>query len=138
MNPYEDELQKNVEKGETSIGDGLDVKAYQAVFRALKKDPHYQLPSTFAEKVAARIIARQHEKVSKDYLWFGAGIVFLIISFVGTLIYTGFRLDLKFAFGFLAVMSDYKGLAVFGIVFIFLLNWLDKKLVKEKQFQHRA
>lgn len=138
MNPYEDELQENVEKGQTPNGDSLDSKAYQAVFRALKKDPDFQLPSTFAETVAARVLARQNEKVSKDYLWFAAGILFLILSFAGTLVYTGFRLDLKLDFGFLAVMSDYKGLAVFGIAFIFLLNWLDKKLVKEKQFHQRA
>ena len=66
MNPYEDELQKKVEKGQTSNGDSLDSKAYQAVFRALKKDPDFQLASTFAETVAARIIARQNEKVSND------------------------------------------------------------------------
>lgn len=131
MNPYEEELQNDVEKGATPDGDGLDVKAYQAVFRALKKDPGYELRPDFAERVVSRVVSAQREKSSNDYLWFGAGILFFIIAFIATVLYTGFRFDL----GFLKVMSDYKGLAVFGIAFMVLLNWLDKKLVKGKKFQ---
>jgi hypothetical protein len=132
MNRLEEEMQEKLEQGKTPAGDGLDVKAYQAVFQALKKDPDYSLRPDFAERVAARVMRSQKGGFSKDYLWFGAGIFFLIIALIGTILYTGFRFDL----GFLKVMSDYKGLAVFGIAFIVFLNWLDKKLVKEKQFQH--
>src|SRR5687768_6870975 len=134
MNPYEEEMQEKLERGETPAGDGLDVKAYQAVFQALKKDPGYELQPDFAARVADRVMKGQKGGFSKDYLWFGAGILFLIIALVGTILYTGFRFD----FGFLNAMSDYKGLAIFGIVFVLLLNWLDKKLVKEKQFQHQV
>ncbi|MEX1239798.1 MAG: hypothetical protein WEB30_08775 [Cyclobacteriaceae bacterium] len=133
MNPYEEEMQEKLERGQKPAGDGLDVKAYQAVFQALKKDPRYDLRPDFAERVAGRVMRRGKSGFSKDYMWFGAGIFFLIIALIGTILYTGFRFDL----GFLKVMSDYKGLAVFGIAFVVFLNWLDKKLVKEKQFQHR-
>ena len=126
-------MQEKLERGETPAGDGLDVKAYQAVFQALKKDPGYGLPSDFAARVAGRVMTARQAGFSKDYLWFGTGIFVLVISLVGTILYTGFRFD----FGFLNVMADYKGLAIFGIAFIVFLNWLDKKLVKEKQFEHR-
>lgn len=134
MNAYEEEMQAKLEEGQTPVGDGMDVKAYQTVFRALKKDPDYRLRPDFAEHVAARVMASRTRGFSKDYLWFAAGILFLIAALVGTIVYTGFRFD----FGFLNVMADYKGLAIFGIVFIMFLNWLDKKLVKEKQFEARV
>lgn len=49
-----------------------------------------------------------------------------------TFLFLKFRLD----FGFLNGMADYKGLALFGLVFIVFLNWLDKKLVRGKQFRY--
>jgi len=138
MNRYEEEMQENLEKGRIPGGEELDVKAYQAVFRALKKDPDSDLPPDFAERVVARVISGQKSKYSRDYLWFGAGILFLAISLIGTILYTGFKFDLGFDLGFLNVMSDYKGLVAFGVVFIALLNWLDKKLIREKQFDHKV
>src|SRR5687768_16554204 len=105
MNPYEEELQKKLEKGETSDADGLDIKAYQDVFRALKKDPGYELSASFAQVVVTRMINKQQSKSSKDYFWFGAGIFFLAVAFLGTILFTGFRFD----FGFLNGMADYAG-----------------------------
>ncbi|MGC1241148.1 MAG: hypothetical protein WA874_06160 [Chryseosolibacter sp.] len=133
MNPYEEELQKAVENGRLAES-SEDGKAYQAVFRALKKEPAYRLPAGFAERIVSTVAARKADGTSKDYFWFGAGLFVLTIAFVGTILYTGFRLD----FGFLKGMSNYKGLAVFGIAFIIFLNFLDKKLVKEKQFHQKT
>lgn len=132
MSPYEEELQKSIENGQAPREDGLDVKAYQEVFRALKKDPDYALSSDFAQRVVARVVSRERAS-AKDYLWFGAGIFFLLAALIATVLFIGFRFDFGFDFGFLNVMADYKGLVVFGIVFIALLNWVDKRLVKEKQ-----
>src|SRR3989337_1829551 len=106
MNQYEEELQKRMEAGQTSKDEGLDAMAYQEVFRALKNDPGYGLPANFADRVIDRVMAKRKSGFSKDYLWFAAGIFFLAISFLATILYTGFRLD----FGFLSVMADYKGL----------------------------
>ena len=132
MNLHEEEMQEKLERGETMPGDELDVKAYQAVFRALKKDPGYELRADFATRMADMVMSRPKVGFSKDYLWLGAGILVLVTAMIGTILYTGFRFD----FGFLNVMSEYKGLAAFGIAFIIFLNWLDKKLIREKQFQH--
>jgi hypothetical protein len=134
MSPSEEELQAKIERGEIPAGKEIDVKAYQSIFRALKKDPGYDLGADFASRVALKIQRRQQSQLSKDYFWFGAGLFFLAIAFLATVLFTGFRLD----FGFLNVMSDYKGLAIFGIAFIIFLNWLDKRLIKEKHLQHRS
>ena len=125
MNNFEEELQKNIEKGQSPVGDDLDVRAYQEVFRVLKKDPGYQLSSGFAEKVISKVNQTQNGSLSRDYLWFFSGLLFVLITSVITLMFTNFRLD----FGFLNVMSDYTGLAFFGLIFIIFLNWLDKRLV---------
>jgi len=134
MNPYEEELQAKIERGETPAGKEMDVKAYQKVFHALKKDPGYKLSGDFATRIAMQIQARQEGKLSNDYFWFGAGLFFLALAFLATVLFTGFRFD----FGFLNVMSDYKGLALFGIAFIVLLNWLDKRLIKTRKIQPKA
>lgn len=133
MNQYEEELQKSIEEGQTPDGEGLDVRAYREVFRALKKDPGYELPAGFANRVVGLVMEKRKSVLSKDYFWFGAGIFFMTISFLAAIFFTGFRLDL----GFLNVMADYKGLVIFAIFFIVFLNWLDKRLVKDRQAQQR-
>ena len=126
MNAYEEELQNSIEKGQKPHVENMDMKAYEEVFRVLKKDPEYVLPPRFAERIVARIIADRESRNSTDYFWFGAGIFLLLSVSIATIILTGFRLN----FGFLRVMSDYKGLAVFGVVFVLFLNWLDKRLIR--------
>lgn len=133
MNPYEEELQKGLERGQSPKGDELDVRAYTEVFRVLEKDPGYELSSQFAEHVVSTLASRrQKSDDARDYFWFAAGIFVLALTALGTILFTGFRFD----FGFLNAMADYKGLAVFAIVFILFLNWLDKRLLKGRQVQH--
>lgn len=129
MNANDEELQRDLENGRTPKGDDLDVRAYREVFQALKKEPGYNVSPDFAGKVVARIVAQHKANQARDYFWFGAGIFFLILSSVGTVLFVGFSLD----FGFLSAMADYKGLAVFGVLFIVFLNQVDKWLVKGKQ-----
>lgn len=126
MNPYEEELQKRIEEGQMPKGDESDVRAYGEIFRVLKKEPGFELPSNFADRVVGRVMEKRTRDLSKEYFWFGAGIVFLAVSFLATVYFTGFSPDL----GFLKSMADYKGLVIFGALFIVLLNWLDKRLVR--------
>ena len=128
MNPYEEEMQRNVESGMTPDRDDLDARAYREVFRALQKDPGYRVPPGFAEKVLHRVTMKQEKALMRDYYWFFAGILFVLSSAVVTLVIIDVRLD----FGFLNVMSEYRGLAVFAIIFIAFINWLDKRLVRQK------
>ena len=128
MNVNDEELQDDLVNGRTPYADPMDIKAYRKILRALEKNPGFELRPGFAEKTVARLVAQQQANRSRDYFWFGAGIFFLIASAIATVLFTGFTLN----FGFLNVMSDYKGLAIFGVLFIGLLNWLDKRLVIRK------
>jgi hypothetical protein len=128
MNQFEEELQKKIERGEVAPGEDLDVKAYQEIFRVLKKEPGYQLSPRFAENVVSRIDERHNRSLSKDYFWFFTGLFFFLLTSIITLVFTNFRLD----FGFLNVMSEYKSLAIFGAAFIVFINWLDKRVVKRR------
>ena len=131
MNVSEEEIQKSLERGEVPKGDDADVRAYREVFRVLKKDPGYPLSDSFAASVVAMAKRSRQARDSRDYFWFAAGIFVLAIAALVTILYTGFRFD----FGFLKAMSDYKGLAVFGLVFVIFLNWLDKRLVRDRGVQ---
>lgn len=82
----------------------------------------------FADNVVRRVAHQQEKVLAKDYLWFLAGIIFVLLSAAVTLVITGFRFDL----GFLEGMSNYKGLGIFAILFIIFINWLDRRLVQRK------
>lgn len=134
MNTREEEIQKNFEKGQIPDVDSIDVKAYRQVFQALEKDPGYALPERFAEGVVSRLAARRQSRDSRDHLWFGAGIFFIALAFLATILFTGVRVSgFPFDLGFLNAMADYKGLALFGVLFILFLNWLDRKLIRGRQ-----
>lgn len=137
MNTRDEEIQKNFEEGQIPDSDNIDVKAYRHVFRALEKDPAYALPERFAEGVVSRLAERKQRRDAKDHFWFGAGIFFIAIAFLATILFTGvrvpgFTLDL----GFLSAMAEYKGLALFGVLFILLLHWVDSRLIRRKYVQH--
>jgi hypothetical protein len=57
-----------------------------------------------------------------------AGIVLLIIVMIVAIAFTGFKISA----GFLSGISAYKGLFVFGAIFILVLHWLDRKFVRAK------
>jgi hypothetical protein len=127
MNRYEEELQRNLEAGKNPEGDELDVKAYQSVFNALKHEPEFTLSSSFADKVVSMAMKKQNSKSSfREYFWFGFGIFLMLIAFVATIMVTEFKFDM----GFLSGLNSFKGVIIFGIFFIGLLHWLDKKLIR--------
>jgi len=127
MNHYEEELQRNLEAGKNPEADELDVKAYQSVFNALKQEPEFTLSSSFADKVVGMAVKKQQSKSTlREYFWFGFGFFLMLIAFVVAIVLTEFKFDM----GFLNGLSSFKGLIIFGIFFIGLLHWLDKKLIR--------
>jgi hypothetical protein len=128
MSRYEEELQGKIESGANLNESDPDIKAFREVFRALGASTGPGLSTDFADRIVARVIEKQKQQDARDHFWFVAGIFFLVGALIGTVLYTGYKVDL----GFLKDMSGYTGLFIFGVVFILLLHWLDKRLVQKK------
>jgi hypothetical protein len=129
MNKQEEDLQKNIEAGVNLPADDINTKAYLHVFDALKKEPEYKLSANFAESVTARIKAKNQRGLSGDIFWFGVGIILVIISGAVAIAYSGFKPDL----GFLSGAASFKGVLIFGAVFIIALNWIDRNFIRKQQ-----
>src|SRR6267143_1749193 len=126
MSLSDEELQRNIEKG-YPVNDTLDSKAYQKVFDALKMEP-YQLPFHFADGVIKRMEAQGD--LSKDYFWFGLGLFVFIAGAVVAAVLANFKLNL----GGLKFISGYAGLFLFGLTFILLIHYIDKRFLSKKVF----
>lgn len=125
MNSNEEDLQKSIESGTSTNADELDVKAYEEVFARLTKKPDEYLSAGFADRVIVRIHERQRISTSRDFVWLAIGVFLLTVSVIVATVLSGFRPSL----GLLKGMSGYAGVFAFGVIFILLLNRLDKKLL---------
>jgi hypothetical protein len=123
MKLTDEELQNRVEKGQAA--DSTDALAYQRVFSALKKEPAFVLTAGFPDDVIKRIELAKPE-ASNDNFWLGLGIFGFVAAALITIVLTGFKPS-SGAFKFL---TGYSGLFVFGIIFILLLHYFDKKFIR--------
>ena len=124
----DEEIQKNIEAGE--MGNSSDEKAYRYVFNALPKEKGEYLTQGFADRVASRIQQRTSESSLPEIMLAIFGGLAFIIGLVVTIAMTGFKPNL----GFLNALSNYKGLFLFGIVFIILINVIDRQVLRKKEF----
>lgn len=93
---------------------------------ALKEAPDFQLPSVFADKMVNLIVVKQQTSRQWEIFWI-AFTGFLFVVAVGVSVYlTGFKPSFS-AFPFL---NNYAGLIVFGVLFIGLLNWVERKFLR--------
>lgn len=125
---FEEELQGKVESGANLNESDPDVRAFRGVFKTLRQQNETPLSQGFADRIVAKVVASRRKQDARDHFWFGAGIFFLVIAFAGTVLYTGYKIDL----GFLKDYSGYAGPFVFGASFILFLHWIDKRLVQKK------
>ena len=128
MSQNEEELQRRAESGHHA--DDIGSKAYQQVFQALRKEPDFGLPDSFADRLVKMVEAKQMERASsREFIWLIVGVVLLLIAFAVVVVMTDFKLN----FGFLSGMSSYTGLFLFGCFFIGVLNWIDKRFIKQEK-----
>jgi hypothetical protein len=107
----------------------IDSSAYQKVFQALGNQPVHTLSPNFADKVVEKILQKKTSRITGAELTLAiVGVAFSIIIFIIAIILTGFKIQL----GFLESLQSFKGLMIFGIAFILLLNWFDKLVVRRK------
>jgi len=125
---HEDQnLQKQFDEENFSAG-GVDAQAYQKVFDVLKREPEYTLPVYFADRLVTLIESKEKSKeVSRDKFWLSLGLFSFVITLTVALALT----DFKLSFGVFRFFAGYPGLVFFGIAFILLLNWIDKKIIRK-------
>ena len=121
---HEEELQIQIERG-LGTHDSEDALAYQRVFDSLKKEPNFHVSLPFADRLIA-LIEKKEER--RDYWWMAIGIFLSVIALIVVLVIT----KVNWTTGAFTFVSKYYGLVVFGIVFILLLQWIDKKIVKSE------
>lgn len=123
MKLTDEDLQNKIEQGlpETSA----DAQPYHYIFNILKKDPGFNLPIQFADRLVS-LIEKKEDK--RDYYWLAVGILFSIVSLIAAIVLLIEHWSIN-AFSFL---SSNVGLVIFGIVFVTLLHWIDKKIVRKQ------
>lgn len=92
----------------------------------LTREPSFQLPPSFADKLVS-MIETKHQTLRRWEIFWMAFAGFLLVVAAGVSIaLTGFKPSFN-AFPFL---NNYVGLIVFGVIFIGLLNWIERKLLR--------
>jgi hypothetical protein len=123
MNTTDEIIQKQTEEG--NAPSNTDGEAYRLVFNSLCKEPGYKLSVNFAKKVSSIAIVKK--SFNWDKFFFIAGGV----GFGIALIYSIVSIQASFSVGVFRFFSSYAGLSAFGIAFVSLLNWLDKKFINK-------
>jgi len=121
---HEEELQNQIEEG-IRTHDSVDALAYQRVFNSLKKEPDFHVSLPFADRIITLIEKREERK---DFWWIAAGIFLTVIALIVALALT----KVKWNTGAFTFVSEYYGLLLFGVAFILLLQWIDKKVVRKQ------
>lgn len=125
----DEELQEHIEGGDLS--DTRDANVYRLVFSALRKEPAFRLPATFADRVLQRVT--KADQPNREIAWLLLGLFSFVVA-LGIAVYlTGFTPG----FGAFAFVSSYPGLFVFALLFIGLLQWVDKRMIQRPTATNR-
>ena len=104
-------------------------KIERAVSNSLEKEPGFELPAGFADRMVSMIGQGSTVKESqRDRWWLVAGIV----SMIGTLVYALLSVDFKASVGVFTFFSGYWGLVVFGVAFVIGLHIIDKRVLRHQ------
>lgn len=120
----DEELQERIEQGDHS--NSKDAKAYRLVFAALRREPDFRLRTNFADRVARRALHVEAQS-SHEIIWLLLGLFSFVVALGIATYLTGFKPSLG-AFEF---VSSYPGLFVFGVLFVGLLQWVDKRIIRK-------
>jgi hypothetical protein len=127
MNQEEEKLQQAMEQKQQSINN-LDQKAYHLVFRSLSLIPGADVSPGFAAAVVVKIEKQKRKAALQELAWMIFAGFLLLISLAVAIVLSGFRIDM----GFLKGLGSYSGVVVFGLFFVLLLHFVDKRLLRKK------
>jgi hypothetical protein len=110
-----------------------DDKFEEVVSRALEKGTTFGLPQDFADRVVRKIQQESLQKeTQRDRWWLIAG----IISMIGAVVFAFTNVDFKPSVGVFTFFKGYSGLVIFGVVFIIILQVIDKRIISHRS--HRS
>jgi len=124
MKRSEEELQNQIEKGLVDES-SEDARAYQRVFDALKKEPDFHVSLSFADRLIALVDKKEEQR---DYWWMATGIFLTVIALIVSFLLTSANWNT----GVFTFVSGYTGLVVFGVAFILVLHWIDRRVIKKQ------
>lgn len=127
----DEELQKQIQDNDLHQVNKDDpaVIAYLSLFRTLTRATEYTMPRHLPEVVIKKLMKRQTRIFRlQEFFWFSAGALPLLIAAV----FTATRLEFKIDLGFLNAFT-YKGVLVFGILVIAILNYIDRRLIQKNK-----
>lgn len=109
-----------------------DDKFDQLLSKALEKEPAYELPRGFADRIVAMTESRSVKKeTSRDKWWLIAGIA----GMIGTVVFVLTQVKMPFVkptVGVFTFFQGYSGLVIFGILFVIVLHLVDKLVLSKK------
>jgi len=114
------QLQEDTEGGASSVT--REGRAYRMVFDALRREPDFVLPPSFAARVVGQL---QQSRSSREMTWLVVGLLSIVMAMLVAIGMTGFRPDV----GMFTFISNYPGFISFGVAFILFLHWIDRKYV---------
>lgn len=94
----------------------------QVILEALAKNPKFELPLGFAERVVAMVERKAAAREAKRDRWWLIGGIF---SMFIVLVYIFAAVDLS------PFLSGYGGLIIFGMFFVTTLHLIDKFLLRK-------
>lgn len=99
------------------------------VSEALEKSTSFELPHDFADRVVKKIQqASLQNETKRDRWWLAVGIV----SIIGALTLAFSFVEFKPSVGIFTFFKGYSGLVIFGIVFVAILQIIDKRIIPHK------
>jgi uncharacterized membrane protein YidH (DUF202 family) len=78
--------------------------------------------------VLEKIEAKKEQSATRELVWLAVGIFLMVVSLGVTFYITGFKPEVAF----LSAFRPYVGLLAFGVGFIALLNWVDRRFITGK------
>jgi len=121
----DEELQRKMEAGD-HLDSSADAEAYRKVFSSLQREPEFMLSSSFEDLLIQRIAAQHAKESYRDGWWFIGGLFLFLIGFIVALV----LIDFKPSMGVYTFITGYPGLIIFGMIFVLVLNYIDKKFIR--------
>lgn len=129
---HDEDLQRRIEAGDKQ-DQSVHAEYYRTVFKALRREPGYELPQDFAARVARNaVLGNDREESSADRWWWMSGIVILL----GGLGYLLTRVSFRPGVGVFTFISSNAGLIIFGIFFVIGLHFVDRFLLRPARSQN--